>query len=105
MKHVLTNSDTGKRLIIAQSGLSDGNMSFARGNADEVIGNRRIFLDSLGLNLNCLTAPHLVHGVNVKYVSSADESKGAYSLESAIPDTDALITTDINHPIAVTTAD
>ena len=105
MKHILSNNDTGKRLIIAQSKLADGNMSFARGNADEVISNRRKFLDSLGLNLDNLAAPHLVHGTDCEIVSAAHRGKGAFSLDTAIPDTDALITKDSNVIIAVTTAD
>ena len=100
-----TNKSASKRLVIAQSELSDGNMSFARGDAEQVISNRRKFLESIDLRLDDLSMPHLVHGTNCERVSESDRGRGAFSLDIAIPDTDALITNEVGHSIAVTTAD
>jgi len=102
---IQSQKNSSLKLIIAQSQIVDGNMSFARGDADEVIKNRNMFLGRYGLKLENLIAPHLVHGNNCELVDSSSKSRGAYTLDDAIPDTDALITDDPGLTLAVTTAD
>lgn len=105
MEYRIAHPSKGGEVIIAQSTLEDGNMSFALGEQDQTIFNRRRFLQRLGLNLDNLIAAGLVHGSECAPVGIEDCGRGAYSLENAIPDTDALVTTGKNIILAVTTAD
>jgi len=103
LTHIQKSSS--RKLIIAQSAEDDGNMSFARGASSEVITNRRKFLGRLGLSLNNLVAPHLIHGDNCELVDTSFKTMGAFTIDDAVPDTDALITGEPGLILAVTTAD
>jgi len=92
-------------VVLAQSTLSDGNMSFARGAANEVIANRRRFLSKFGLELDDLTAAGLAHGTECRLLDNRRRSAGAFTLQNAIPNTDGLITAESDLILAVTTAD
>lgn len=94
-----------KRITIAQSTRTDGNMSFARGAVEETAANRSAFLKKFDLSLDKLTAPRLVHGNNCAVVDSSHSGCGAFSFANAIPETDALVTSEPDIVLAVTTAD
>jgi len=69
------------------------NMSFRTANvADHVVQNRRAFCQALGVPLECAVFMQQSHGDNVAVVTRADAGRGARSPESAIPNTDAMIT-------------
>ena len=98
-------NSVAREIVIAQSTLKDGNMSFARGGIEDTIANRRRFLENLGLELENLTAAGLIHGTTCCPVNSTHKGRGALTLDDAISETDALIATEDNLILAVTTAD
>ena len=81
------------------------NMSFAYGDTARSLENRREFLASLGIDYRNLVCAKQVHSNKVAYVCEKDRGKGALSYDSAIADTDALITDTKNNPLAIFTAD
>jgi len=66
------------KIIWAVSKISDGNMSFLKGNPKEVLENRKTFLSSLGINLNSLIAMELQHGVDIEKVGKKDLERGIF---------------------------
>ncbi|MGF7185053.1 hypothetical protein GGQ84_001139 [Desulfitispora alkaliphila] len=59
---------------------------------NRVIRNRKIFTESLGINLqDCVTAEQ-VHSNNIYIVGKADRGKGITDYSTAVPETDALLT-------------
>jgi YfiH family protein len=94
-----------EKIIIAQSTLTDGNMTYAHGNIKQTIAHRRNFLNRLGLELENMIAAGLTHGTKCEIVGFKDKGKGAFTLENATHKTDALVTADNNIILAVTTAD
>jgi polyphenol oxidase len=55
--------------------------------------------------VNSLVLARQVHGDNIEIAESKDAGRGAYSIEDAIPDTDAMITTSKSISIGILTAD
>jgi YfiH family protein len=85
---------------------SCGNMALHTGDLpDAVIRRRRQFLDSQGLDIRRLVAAGQVHGTRVQVVSAAMAGAGAESQESAIAQTDALITSEPGIILGILTAD
>jgi len=99
------NNHSADGIIWGQSKLTDGNMSFARGNISETVDNRRRFLRNQGLELELLVAAGLVHGANCEVADKYHRGRGAFALEDAIPGADALVTTESGLILTVTTAD
>lgn len=93
------------RVLSAYSGRSFRNMSLSYGDTRESLDNRRNFLSTLGVDYRDLVCAKQVHADAVRYVKEEDKGKGALSYDSAIPDTDALVTDKKNLPLAVFTAD
>jgi len=81
------------------------NMSFTYGDVKETLLDRREFLQFIGIDYKTLVCANQVHGSTVREVSQHDKGKGALSQDTAIPDTDALITNVRRLPLAVFTAD
>ncbi len=70
-------------------------MAFHVGDRDEaVLENRRLMCGALEAEMEDMVAGKQVHGTEVCKVTRYQRGKGARSLESAIPDTDALITSE-----------
>jgi YfiH family protein len=67
--------------------------------------NRQRLLTALSLDPARLTTAQQTHSRNVVTVDAAGAGTGAFNYETAIPDTDALVTRLIETPIAVFTAD
>lgn len=98
------------QIVFADSKITDGNMSFLRGDPKEVLENRRRFLEKLGINLDNIIAMSPQHGINIERVRRADLGKGAYSMEDVLK-VDGLITNEQDvylflivadcHPIAI----
>lgn len=81
------------------------NMSLFYGDTREALNNRKIFLNSLGIDYQYLVCAQQVHGSCVRYAKEEDKGKGALIYANALSDTDALITDKRNIPLAVFTAD
>jgi polyphenol oxidase len=84
---------------------SDGNMSLSYADTSSSLINRKNFLVGLGIDEEHLVCAKQVHSSNVKRVGSRERGAGALAYESALPDTDALITCEKNLPLAILTAD
>jgi YfiH family protein len=92
-------------------GVSDGpyatlNLSLSVGDDPaHVLENRRRLAQPLGANVDDFVFARQVHGSGVWVVGEADAGRGAFSLDDAIPDTDALVTTAPRVVLAILTAD
>ncbi|GBF33268.1 hypothetical protein DCCM_2367 [Desulfocucumis palustris] len=70
-------------------------MAFHVGDRDEaVLENRRLMCRALGAEPGDMVAGKQVHGTEICRVTGRHRGKGARSLESAIPDTDGLVTAE-----------
>jgi hypothetical protein len=67
--------------------------------------NRKKFLNSLGVDYRSIVCAKQVHASQVRLVNKNDAGRGALSYDTAIPDTDSLVTNEKNLPLAVFTAD
>jgi YfiH family protein len=94
-----------KDLIAVFSNRSCGNMSLNYADTRESLNNRRGFLKNLGFDYHNLVCAKQTHGANIKLVGLLQRGSGALEYESALADTDALITNQKNLPIAIFTAD
>jgi polyphenol oxidase len=92
-------------------GVSDGpyatlNLSLSVGDDPAlVLENRRRLADALGARPEDFVFARQVHGSGVRVVTEADAGSGAFSLENALPDTDALVTSSPGVLLAILTAD
>ncbi|RUS48422.1 peptidoglycan editing factor PgeF [Cohnella sp. AR92] len=73
--------------------------------ASDVIANRKLVAEALGWNFAAWTCAEQVHGNRVHAVTSADAGRGRLDRDSAIPDTDALITNEPDILLAMYFAD
>jgi YfiH family protein len=81
------------------------NMSLAYGDTAYSLENRKEFLEPLGVDYRDLICAKQVHCDKVAYVCEEDRGRGALSYDSAIADSDALVTDRKNVPVAIFTAD
>jgi len=82
------------------------NLSFAVGDEPEnVLENRRRLAAALGFKVDDFVAARQVHGANWALVGRGDRGRGAMSLDDAIPDCDALLTSEPEVPLLLTFAD
>ncbi|HBE76608.1 MAG TPA: peptidoglycan editing factor PgeF [Firmicutes bacterium] len=94
------------QVIQAVSSRDYGNMALHTGDLPEkVIENRRLFLSSLSLNLTDIVAAEQIHGTAIQVVGQKQRGAGAYSMETALPGTDALITREPGVVLSIFTAD
>ena len=70
-----------------------------------VLENRRRLATALGANPGDFVFARQVHGAGVRIVGPADRGSGAFTLDDAVPDTDALVTTSPDVVLAILTAD
>ena len=82
-----------------------GDMRFGTLAPEKVVENRRQFFQKLGININNVTVAKLAHGIKIFAVSELEKGKGAKELETAIPETDALICREKDIFLMVTGAD
>ena len=73
--------------------------------AEDVIENRRIFCQALGLNPENTATCQQVHGSNIARISKEDIGAGFRDFSRAIADTDALITNEPGVPLMLFFAD
>lgn len=91
-------------VLYGVSTVSDGNMSFVRGNPQEALQNRQQFLKKLSLDINSVVAMSPQHGVDIKLVSSKDLGKGSLDIKDAFK-VDGLITNTPGVNLFLVTAD
>jgi polyphenol oxidase len=70
-----------------------------------ILENRHRLAGALGARLDDFVFARQVHGAAVRIVGEADRGSGAFSLDDAIPDTDALVTRSPGVLLAILTAD
>ena len=99
-------------VVTARSGgVSEGpyatlNLSLSVGDDPaRVLENRRRLAQALGAGPENFVFARQVHGTGVRIVSEADAGSGAFSLNDALPDTDALVTRSPGVLLAILTAD
>ena len=105
-KNILPFSEIFQDELIA--GFSDrlsGNMSLNYGDIRGSLANRRSFLENLGINYRGLICAKQVHSANIKRAGLLQQGNGALTDETALEDTDAIITNENNLPIAIFSAD
>ncbi|RKY31368.1 MAG: peptidoglycan editing factor PgeF [Candidatus Omnitrophota bacterium] len=95
----------GQGLAWGFSNREDGNMSLFYGESNNSLGNREKFLRTLGIDYKDLVCAKQIHSNQIRYVSDSDKGKGALSYDTALADTDALITNKKGLPLAIFTAD
>lgn len=81
------------------------NMSLFYGDTASALDNRKKFLSGLGIDSQALICTQQVHGGNIRMVNEREKGCGALSYTKALLDSDALVTTKKNLPLAVFTAD
>jgi YfiH family protein len=83
-----------------------GNMALHTGDGEQnVVKNRQRFLGSMGLELDNLVAAGQIHSAVVQVVGRLQVGSGAWSLQTALPRTDALITQERGVILSIFTAD
>jgi polyphenol oxidase len=99
-------------VVTARSGgVSSGpyamlNLSLSVGDVPaKVLENRRRLAVGLGANPGDFIFARQVHGAGVRVVGGADRGSGAFTLDDAIDETDALVTTSPGVVLAILTAD
>jgi YfiH family protein len=92
-------------LICAFSNRVAGNMSLVYGDTRDSLENRKNFLRKLDIDYRDLVCAKQIHASNRRYAQEEDKGKGALSYDTAIADTDALITDKKNLSLAIFTAD
>jgi hypothetical protein len=82
------------------------NLSFGVGDsAADVLENRRRVAKALDTDLGTFVFAEQVHGRGAEIVSAADRGRGARDPSTAVPRTDALVTSDTGTVLAVLAAD
>jgi len=72
---------------------SSMNLAFHVGdNSRTVVLNRKIICSALKVEMGNIISAQQVHGVNIEVVGQGHAGMGAYSYDTAIPDTDGLVT-------------
>jgi len=82
-----------------------GNMSLFYADISRALENRKNFLKELNIDYRDLVCAKQVHGSLTRYIQETDKGKGALSYDSAIADTDGLITDKRHLPLSIFTAD
>ena len=82
------------------------NLSLSVGDdPDRVLENRRRLAAAFGADPGDFVFARQVHGAEVRVVGEADRGSGALALDDAIPDVDALVTSEPGVVLAILTAD
>ena len=102
LQHAITTRHNG-----SSTGFCDSlNLGFHVGdNANNVRENRQIVAQELGFDIAHLTCAQQTHGANCEIVTTENRGRGALDWESAIPETDALITSESETPLMILVAD
>ncbi|MCU0439074.1 MAG: peptidoglycan editing factor PgeF [Raineya sp.] len=74
-------------------------------NPENIIQNRKILAEEAQMPLENWCVPQQTHSINIVTVHGSDKGKGVFSKETAIQDTDALITNQKDIALLVQSAD
>lgn len=74
-------------------------------NLENVLANRKKFMQSLGFKLEDIVTPNQIHGDKVFSVEEIHRGRGSQNYSDSIPETDALITNYPNLPLMLCFAD
>lgn len=74
-------------------------------NTEDVLANRKIFVQSLGFNITDIVTPNQVHGDNIFRVGEEHRGRGSENYAESIAETDALITNVSELPLMLCFAD
>lgn len=74
-------------------------------NKEDILNNRQMLADALGLPLQQFVFTNQTHSANFKKITAYDAGQGALTVDSAIPNTDALYTFEKNIVLTSMTAD
>ena len=108
---VLDASGADAAVTARDGGVSSGpyatlNLSLSVGDDPaRVLENRRRLAAALGVGPGDFVFARQVHGAGVRIVGEADRGSGAFTLDDAVADTDALVTTSPGVVLAILTAD
>jgi polyphenol oxidase len=82
------------------------NIGFQIGEEDKnVLANRKILFDAMGITLKSAVFAKQIHSPNVKIVSQKMSGFGAFTYKTSIKDTDAMVTNEPDICLVVRTAD
>lgn len=91
---------------VSSGEFESANLAFHVGDdAQCVRENRRRFAREAGLNAEDLVCAQQVHGDDVRVVTCNERGRGGLDLDSALPDCDALLTSEPDLPILILVAD
>jgi polyphenol oxidase len=97
---------TGRSGGVSSGPYESLNLSFGVGDDPaNVVENRRRLAAAFGAELDDFVFARQVHGAGVRVVGDTDRGSGTLSQDDAIPDTDALVTTEPGVVLAILTAD
>jgi len=94
-----------REIVSSASSMRHGNMSLSYGSMGSSLGNRKLFLEELGVNYLDLVCTRQTHSANIRRVYNLDKGCGALSKDDALADTDGLITDQRNLILSIFTAD
>lgn len=96
----------GHRVVQGFSVRISGNMALHIGDdPNQVVARRESWLKALSLRLEQLVAGIQVHGTRVALIEKTAVGSGAFNIDGAIPETDALVTREPGIILATFTAD
>jgi len=102
LKHAITKRNGG----VSQAEYSALNLAFHVGdNSADVVENRRLLASALEYDASTLVASQQVHGAHSQIVSAEYSGRGAFDWDSAVSETDALITNEKQIPLLILVAD
>lgn len=102
LKHAVTTRNGGS----STRNYASLNLGFHVGDeAQNVRENRQILARKFGFEIENLTCAQQTHGDNIKIVTSGNRGRGALNWDSAIPETDALMTNETQTPLLILVAD
>jgi YfiH family protein len=102
----LSHSITTRERGFSAGPYSAGNLGLHVGDeATNVQKNRRLLAEECGFDIEKLVCAQQVHGNNIAIISKNDAGRGALDWESAIPESDALITNETGIPLLILVAD
>ena len=102
LHHALTTREGG----FSGGAFASLNLAFHVGDDAAIVReNRRALAAKFGYDAETLVAAQQVHGARCAVISSDDGGRGALDWDSALPDTDALITRESGVPLLILVAD
>jgi hypothetical protein len=102
LKHAVTTREGG----VSDGEFASLNLAFHVGDKiEKVRENRRILARQLDFNFEKLVAAQQIHSEHAEIIHAKDAGRGALDWESAVPNTDALVTAETNLPLLILVAD